>query len=281
MRKMIHQITKFTFSCGLLAVLAIGANSSLFGQDLSGVKCIVHGTANATLEATVDYRDAKVYFCCDNCAEKFRAEMDNADSEMLVKANHQLVLTGQFTQKSCPLTGREVASDKMVEVGGAKVGVCCGGCLAKVEGGADLATKAKMVFASAPFEKGFLKKQDEPQLDGVACFMMPAKKVKDTFSADYAGHKVFFCCKGCLGKFNKKSEDFVVKANQQLAQTKQVKQSACPISGSATDAEQTSEVNGVSVAFCCGNCKGKVDAAEGDDQTELVFGKEAFAKAFK
>jgi hypothetical protein len=47
------------------------------------------------------------------------------------------------------------------------------------------------------------------------------------------------------------------------------------------DAEQTSEIGGVKVAFCCGNCKGKVDEAEGlEAKAELVFSKDAFEKSY-
>ena len=45
------------------------------------------------------------------------------------------------------------------------------------------------------------------------------------------------------------------------------------------DSAQKVDINGVSVAFCCPGCKGKVEKAA--DKVALVFGDAAFAKGFK
>jgi YHS domain-containing protein len=58
--------------------------------------------------------------------------------------------------------------------------------------------------------------------------------------------------------------------NKQLAQTDQITQVCCPISGRPVDAEQHTDVDGVSVAFCCKNCKAKAEAAE--NAVALLFG---------
>lgn len=267
-------------STALLVAALMAFSFKVQAQDLTGVKCIVHGEASATAEASVEYRDAKVFFCCDNCAETFKQQKEDQDSPLLIKANHQLVLTGQYIQTVCPLTGREVVSDKSVEVGGVNVGVCCGGCESKLKGATELPDRAKLVFANASFEKGFAKKQ-APKLEGVNCFIMTRKELKADFSSDYGEHKVFFCCRNCLNRFNNNPDSYVTKANHQLVKTEQVKQAACPISGSPVDESQSTEVAGVKVKFCCGNCKGKVENTEGDPQLELVFGKENFSKGFK
>ena len=78
----------------------------------------------------------------------------------------------------------------------------------------------------------------------------------------------------------KQKEKFATKANLQLAQTGQAKQGKCPISGKGTKDATALDVAGVSVTFCCNNCRKKVDGAEGDDQLNLVFGDKAFDKAF-
>lgn len=268
-----------SLSFALMAALTFGW-ADAHAQDLTGIKCIVHGSAEATADSNVEYREAKVFFCCDNCAETFREKMEDKDSELLIKANHQLVLTGQYTQAACPLTGRQVASDKSVDVGGVNVGVCCGGCESKLTAATELIDRAKLVFANASFEKGFAKNKS-PKLDDVNCFIMTKKQIKEDFSVDYGDHKVFFCCKSCLNRFSKAPETYATSANQQLVQTQQVKQSACPISGSPVDESQSTKVAGVEVKFCCGNCKGKVEKSEGDQQLELVFGTENFKKGFK
>ena len=52
-------------------------------------------------------------------------------------------------------------------------------------------------------------------------------------------------------------------------------------SGGDVDDEQSSVVGGVTVKFCCENCKAKVDSAATDEaKIELVFGAKGFPKAF-
>lgn len=274
----------FCFKNGYGLAMAVAVIISLSGlgvaQDLTGIKCIVHGTAAATAESSVEYREGNVFFCCDNCAEKFREAMNDENSDLLIKANHQLLLTRQYVQTACPLTGRPVAADKTEIIGGVEVGLCCGGCQSKLQSATELLDQAKMVFSKAAFEKGFAKKP-EPKLEGVNCFLMPKKELKEEFSVEYGNHRIFFCCRSCLNRFTKDSTAHLAKANHQLARTSQVRQTACPISGGEVDKTQTAEVGGVSVAFCCGNCKAKVEQAEGDDKVNLVFGQDNFAKAFK
>jgi hypothetical protein len=52
------------------------------------------------------------------------------------------------------------------------------------------------------------------------------------------------------------------------------------MTGKDLNEEQTVEVGGVKVTFCCGNCKGKVAKAEEEMQIELCFSDKAFEKAF-
>lgn len=262
-------------------LILFGATGIASGQDVTGIKCLVDGDAQVDVEAAVDYRGGKVYFCCDGCATDFKSKMNDANSELLIKANHQLVLTGQFTQTACPLTGKPAAADKSVDVGGVKVGVCCGGCEAKLNKAADLAAKAKLVFANAAFEKGFAAAKPKAKIENVKCFIMPKKDVKEDVVADYGDLKVYFCCKSCLKRFNKDNAKYATKANQQLVVTEQVKQTACPFSGQPTKDDQSTEVNGTTVKFCCDKCKAKVDSAADAEKANLVFGKEAFAKGFK
>ncbi len=62
----------------------------------------------------------------------------------------------------------------------------------------------------------------------------------------------------------------------QLLGTKQITQVACPFTGKPINPEATVDVGGVSVGFCCMNCKGK--ASKADDKVALVFGD--LAKGF-
>jgi len=106
----------------------------------------------------------------------------------------------------------------------------------------------------------------------------PAKDV-DGSSVAYKGGKVFLCCTNCPNAFKKDPTKFAAKANFQLYVTKQAKAVKCPIAGRPLNAAQTVDIDGVTVAFCCPGCKGKV--SKSDDKVALVFGDAAFAKGFK
>lgn len=119
----------------------------------------------------------------------------------------------------------------------------------------------------------------EVKLDGVQCVVAP-KAAKAEKSASYKEGTVYFCCDGCKGKFEKDTAKYATKANKQLVATKQYEQKACPLTGNKTNPEKTVKVDGVVVAFCCGNCQGKVAAAEGEEQVALVFAEKPFEKGF-
>jgi hypothetical protein len=106
-------------------------------------------------------------------------------------------------------------------------------------------------------------------------------EISKAVSVSYRKATAYVCCNNCKAKFEKDSSKFSTKANHQLFLTSQAKQVKCPISGGDVDSTKTAKVSGVSVAFCCGKCQGKVKAAKGDDQLALAFADKAFDKGFK
>ena len=100
-------------------------------------------------------------------------------------------------------------------------------------------------------------------------------------ATEYNGGTLYFCCTNCPKAFAKDPAKHATKANKQLADTGQAKQTGCPISGKPTKEGTAISVGGVEVAFCCNNCKGKVESAGDDEQLTLCFGADAFEKAFK
>lgn len=262
------------FIAAAIAVTLLSA-ANLQAQELSDVKCVVSGQ-DVDADATVAYRDGKVYMCCDNCVASFKKD----SSKFATLANHQLILTKQFEQKACPITGKPVAKEITSKVGNVEVGFATEDAKKSVTSAADEAAKIALVFANEPFEKAFSKKVAW-DLTEVKCFMMPKRDVKESKSVDHNGGKVFFCCPGCVKKWNKDTAKYETQANAQLVKTGQFEQSKCPISGGDVADDQHTEVDGVKVAFCCGNCKAKVDTASTDDaKRELVFGSKGFEKAF-
>ena len=264
----------------LIAMLMLGgtafAATPQDGPDLTGVKCIVNGNAAAKAGKSSDYLDGKVYFCCGNCKAKFDAD----SKKFAVKANHQLALTGQYVQVACPFGGK-FAKDAATNVGGVSVCFCNQEEMKKVKDASDLAAKAEMVFNQKSFSKAF-KPMQKIDLTGVQCMLMPAKGVKAKHAVDYKGGQVFFCCKGCAGKFAKNPSKYAEKANQQLVATGQFKQMACPLSGGDMDDDQVVSVSGIEVKFCCGNCVNKVGGQANDAaKSGLVFSDKSFAKGFE
>ncbi|RUL88918.1 YHS domain-containing protein [Tautonia sociabilis] len=122
---------------------------------LDSAKCPVSGGPVKAAQK-VDYKGATVFFCCAKCPAAFTADTE----KFAEKANAQLVATGQAEQLCCPLSGRPVDETKTAEIAGATVAVCCGNCLAKVEGAED-AEKLTLIFAAKPFEKAFKIKEKE------------------------------------------------------------------------------------------------------------------------
>ena len=118
----------------------------------------------------------------------------------------------------------------------------------------------------------------EVKLEGITCVVAP-KAAKADKTAAYKEGNVYFCCGNCLGKFTAAPEKFTEKANMQLVATKQYKQKSCPLSGGKLNPETLTKVGDAEVAFCCNNCKGKVDAAEDAEKLTLVFSDKAFEKA--
>lgn len=100
-------------------------------------------------------------------------------------------------------------------------------------------------------------------------------------SVAYKDGKVFFCCPNCPNAFAGNTAKFAAKANHQLVVTKQYLQASCPISGQKLNPEKATEVAGVNVEFCCGNCLAKVEGAAGEEQINLAFADAAFGKGFK
>ncbi len=136
-----------------------------------------------------------------------------------------------------------------------------------------------LVAAAACFTLS-LQAEDKEEGFKPAC-PVSGKPAQTSISADYKGGKVYFCCPGCPGPFEKDTAKFAAKANHQLVGTGQAVQVKCPLAGRPMNAATAIDVQGVKVSFCCNNCKGKATKAQGAEQVNLVFGDEAFAKGFE
>ena len=124
---------------------------------------------------------------------------------------------------------------------------------------------------------------EEISLKDVKCLLVAKKDANKEKASKWKDGKVFFCCDGCRGKFEKmddeKKEEIAPKANFQLVATKQYEQGACPISGRDVNKEKNIKVDGVTVAFCCDGCKSKAEKMKEDKRVAALFGEKAFEKA--
>jgi hypothetical protein len=137
-----------------VALSALVVTSSLIAADkikLDGIKCVVSGGPAKDIDgSSVDYKGGKVFFCCNNCPKAYGKDK----AKFSTKANHQLAATGQAKEVKCPLTGRDLNPDAVVEIGGVKVAFCCNNC----KGKAAAATgddQINLVFSDKAFDTGF------------------------------------------------------------------------------------------------------------------------------
>lgn len=72
-------------------------------------------------DTETEFEGVKLSFCCKNCKGKF----DKSDKKMeLAFAKTK----GYTFQDKCPVSGKPIKADQMVEHDGKKVYFCCGGC---------------------------------------------------------------------------------------------------------------------------------------------------------
>ncbi|MCI0348098.1 MAG: YHS domain-containing protein, partial [Acidobacteriales bacterium] len=83
--------------------------------------------------------------------------------------------------------------------------------------------------------------------------------------------KVYFCCKNCPKQFEKDPAKFELKVRRQLAETGQIVQVACPVTGRPVNKEVTVELENAKVNFCCKNCLAKYEKADDEGKLKIVF----------
>ena len=270
-----------TIVCAALSTMSVAR-----AQDLSGIKCVVNGDKTASPDASVEYRDGIVYVCCPSCVEKFESD----PAAYVTKSNHQLVLTGQYEQSKCPISGSQVDPHFTANIAGTEVSFCCPKCLQKVKDTAEMADRAELVFGDDAFEKAFVKvdvqsvadSTKEFNLSKAHCPLQSDHKVSAMHSVDYLQGKVFFCCQKCADAFSDSPEKYAAAANRQLAATEQYVQIECPLVGGPLSDEHAAMIDGVPIKLCCEKCVAAIKAAKTEKQkNELIFEPKRFAKSFK
>ena len=108
-------------------------------------------------------------------------------------------------QTVCPMSGKKVDAKIFADYKGKRVFFCGKGCMEAFK-------KNPAKYMKGLEAKGVkLAAAPKPQ---TLCPIMGGKINKKVF-ADYKGKRVYFCCAGCISKFNKEPEKFVKKMEAQ------------------------------------------------------------------
>ena len=140
--------TRLVSGLGIVAVLMLATAYAADAIKLDGVKCVVAAKNPAKAENFVDYKGAKVYFCCMNCPKSFKTDT----AKFAPSANFQLAATKQAKQVKCPLSGEDVDTAQSVKVNGVEVAFCCDMCKGKAEAEKD---QVAFLFNDKTFDKAF------------------------------------------------------------------------------------------------------------------------------
>ena len=272
------EMNRKTFTFAILSLL-VGFGVVANAQDLTGIKCLVTGEQGAKAENAVDYLDGKVYLCCPRCKEKFSGNVEDFST----KANHQLVVTGQYVQTSCPSGHKIDGQQHKLNLAGVEVHFCSAAEMKKVTEATSVGEKVNLVFSNAAFRKTFGKKKSA-DVTNAKCIFMPKLGVSEKHAVDFQQGKLFFCCESCIKKFESKKDDpkIVARANEQLYATGQYRQKTCPIGGHALSDDNSVEINGSKIRVCCSSCVGALNELESDEARLVkIFNKDNFAKSFE
>ncbi len=147
----------------------------------------------------VNHDGKRVYFCCPDCVEKFRADPATYLKKL---ADAGVTLEdAPVPQTVCPVMGGEINKTLFADYKGKRLYACCAECLPKIQ--KDPAKFVKQLEA----EGITLAKTPVPQ---TVCPILGGKIDKSVF-ADYNGSRVYFCCTGCIATFNQDPATHVQK----------------------------------------------------------------------
>ena len=142
------KLSAFTLTAVALIGLTLSAGS-VSAADTSNAKCPVSGRA-VDADASADHNGGTVWFCCGKC----QAAFEKNSAKFTTKANHQLVMTGQASQKKCPISGGKTKAATALAVGGVDVTFCCNKCRGRVNDATGDA-QLDLVYGAKAFGKGF------------------------------------------------------------------------------------------------------------------------------
>ncbi len=189
-----------------------------------------------------EYKKLKIYFCSEDCIEKFKDE----PGRYLPAVYRQIY--PQTVQVTCPVTGAPVDGKTFAEYKGTKVGLCSPTCADK--------------FKTEPAK--YIARLKDCSTNQVHC-PVHGKPISPAVSKEYEGRKVYFCEKGCLAKFETDTARYAdrlrpeagVLARGPTAADDLVLCPTCAVGGGGhhTRKQSTTLVHdGKTYFFCCEHC---------------------------
>lgn len=152
-----HKRTLLSFMALIAIVASIGYATT---AKLEGVKCLIAGGKEAVEEKSAEWKEGKVYFCCDSCKGKFEKATKEEKEKLAAKANHQLAVSKQYAQQACPISGGSVDAATAIEVDGTKIAFCCKNCKGTAEQ-MKAEEKVEKLFGEEAFKKAKFEKVKE------------------------------------------------------------------------------------------------------------------------
>lgn len=158
-----HRPIKLAGLAFAMAFCTVMVSTPTNGQTYPGVKCPVNGRLQCQVRHAVKWREGQVYFSSRAAVDDFRSRNSPADVHkylkpaLILKANHQLVLTGQYTQRRCPITGNFTSDEFQIRIAGVKIYLHDAIAKKRLQEIESTLGRAKLVFADSTFAKTFSK----------------------------------------------------------------------------------------------------------------------------
>ena len=155
-----------SFSLAMLIVICGVADA----QQLPGVKCVVDGQRQCKTKYAVPLGGGEVFFSSQSAADRFTdlvlrqqpAVANGKREAWVLRANHQLALTGQYKQARCVITGAPIGESEQVlnesvsaAVAGLRIYFKDAAAKEKLLAKKSLIDRVKLVFSSIQFAKNF------------------------------------------------------------------------------------------------------------------------------
>lgn len=160
----------------------ITATDSADGQEprpvvLRGVKCIMDGVRSCNTQYWQEYQQGRVFFSSQENADRFRQAINDPvfdpPASLLMRANHQLALTGQVKQIACPVTGEALDYRHKLHLAGVAIYFSDPQSRESIETLEGMIPRVERVFHPNVFDQSFTPAQAEQDIPAEQLIDLP------------------------------------------------------------------------------------------------------------